>query len=369
MRFAFPQPCARLFRALLALTFGLIYNAAPRPVIAQSVFDSIGQEINGIFERTKPAMVRVRSKSDLLTLAGSGFFIDDRGTILTAATLLGQSPQVSVQIDGKWHPAEVLARDTRSGVALLKVTDDLTPFLTLGDTEDLRRGSAVIAVGYSRDQPASPTWGLVTGLDFRYEQRFFPTTHIRADVQISPGQVGGPLLDTQGDVIGLMVASIDSGKTIYALPIEAAKKVVHEVKEHGTARHGWVGVGVQPFRDSEGRPGGVSISQLFPDTPAARSGLEPGDVVLTIDGRQIEDPGDIADASFFSTVGSQLQVTVRREGKEMKFSFVVMERPRAQGGRSTLPIPANPELEERRLAPGTRPSITDGPVTTGAQEK
>jgi len=362
--------CLRPPARLLAVALAGALLALPAPAAAQSVFDSISQEINNIFEKTKPAMVRVRCKSELLTLAGSGFFIDDQGTILTSAALLGQQPQVSVEVDGKWHPASVIARDTRSGVALLKVNDELTPFLTIGRTGELKSGSAVVGVGFSRDQPASPTWGLITGLDYRYENRFFPTTHIRADVQISPGQVGGPLLDTKGDVIGLIVASIDNGKTIYALPAEAAQKVIGEIREHGTARHGWVGVGVRPFLDAKGNPTGVAIAQLFPDTPAALSGLKQGDVVLSIDGRKVADPGDIADASFFSEVGSQLKVTVRREGEEMKFTFLVMERPAAQGGRSTIPIPANPELEERLLAPAEResPSLTDGPITTGGRE-
>lgn len=337
---------------------------------AQSVFDSIGEEINRIFERSKPAMVRVRSKGDLLTLAGSGFFIDDHGTILTASALLGKNPIVTVQVDGKWQPADIIARDSRSGVALLKTGDGLTSFLTTGKSEDLKPGAAVVGVGFSRDQPAAPTWGLVTGLDFRYEKRFFPTTHIRADVQISPGQVGGPLLDTKGDVIGLMVASIDNGKTIYALPIEAAQKVINEIREYGTARHGWVGVGVQPFKNQHGREQGIAITQLFEDTPAAKSGLHSGDVVLTIDGRPVVSPGDIADASFFSKVGGQLQVRVLREGQEMDFSFVVMERPVEQGGRSTIPIPSNPKLKEGLLAPNTpAPSIKDGPVIVNGKKK
>lgn len=341
-----------------------LWSALAMAASAQSVFDSIGDEINRIFERAKPAMVRVRSNGELLTLAGSGFFINDHGTIVTAAALLGQNPRVSVEVDGKWIPAHVVARDSRSGVALLSIRQDLTPFLTLGKTAELKHGGAVVGVGFSRDQPASPTWGLVTGFDFRYEKRFFPTSHIRADVQISPGQVGGPLLDTKGDVIGLMVASIDNGKTVYSLPIEAAQKVIAEIQEHGTARHGWVGVGVRPLKPDQGGQRRVTIAQLFADTPAARSGLQKGDVVLTIDGRPIEDPGDIADASFFSEVGGQLNVRVLRGDEKMDFSFVVMERPAAQGGRSTIPIPENPALKEGLLAPNApKPSIKPGAVT------
>jgi len=220
------------------------------------------------------------------------------------------------------------------------------------------------------DRPRAHSWVPVQGLCFRYETRFFPSGHLRANVQISPGQVGGPLLDTKGDVIGLMVASIDNGKTIYALPIEAAQKVIAEIREHGTARHGWVGVGVRPFKNKHGREKGVAITQLFEGTPAAMSGLQSGDVVLNIDGRPVLNPGDIADASFFSKVGGQLQVRVLREGQEMDFSFVVMERPAKQGGRSTIPIPSNPKLKEGLLAPNTPPpSIKDGPVSVNGTKK
>ncbi len=311
------------------------------PLRAATVFDSIGQEVTALFEKAKPAIVRVRSEGESLRVAGTGFFIDEKGTVLTAAPILGQSDVVTVEFNGKVFEANVLGRDTRSSVALLKINAGMTPALGMTESNGLKAGSSVVTIGYPLNLPAAPSFGIVAGFDFRYLGRIFPTTHIRANVPIGPGQVGGPLLNTQGQVIGLVVTAVDEGRGVYALPTEAVQKILGDFTHYkGTARHGWVGVGVV-----ETTPGtnisdgtGVKISQLFPGTPAAASGLASGDIVLKIDGREIKKPADVIDASFFCRVGEELPVTVMRGGKQMTYRFRVQERPRTN---AALPL-ANP---------------------------
>lgn len=310
----------------------LVWAGPARLARAQSVFEAIGKEVNQLFEKAEPAMVRVRSEGDLLTMAGSGFFIDDQGTLLTAAAIIADGGRASVQIDGKWVDAKIIGLDRRSGVAMLKVVEGLTPFLSIGSAQGLKSGLAVVGVGFPRNQPVAPSFGLVSGFDFRYLDRYFPTTHIRANVPVSPGQVGGPLLNTRGEVVGLIVTAIDEGRSVYALPSEAIQKILGDFRKHGEARHGWVGVGVRALRPDEGSARLVKIAHLFDDTPAASSGLRPGDVILRIAGRAISVPSDIIDASFFSRVGEPLEVTVVRDGAERTFSFTVRERPRTMPG-------------------------------------
>lgn len=333
--------CKKAAPTLAFLLVLFVFGIQIPSLHAVSVFDAIGQEVNNIFEKTRPAIVRVRSEGDELTMSGTGFFIDDKGTVLTAAPILGENVVASVEVNGTWVSAKILGRDLRSGVAVLQIPQSATPFVTLGASAQLKSGLAVVAIGYPRNLPVAPSFGFVSGFDFRYLDRYFPTTHIRASIPITPGQVGGPLLNTKGDVVGLLVTAIDEGRSVYALPIEAAVKVIADFKKYGVARHGWVGVGVKEVDNGHAGLRAVEITQLFGDTPAAQSGLEPGDKVIKIGARPITCPADVLDASFYSQVGQETNVTVLRDGKTLVYKFVVQERPTA------MPTVA----QERRATP------------------
>lgn len=334
-------PLALFLRGLLCFSAVVMLPSCSR---SASVFDAIGEEVSSIYEKSRPAIIRVRSEGPELTMAGTGFFIDDKGTVLTAAPILGDNVVASVEVNGNWMSAKILGRDSRSGVAVLQIAQGMTPYLSFGNSSQLKSGLAVMAIGFPRNLPAAPTFGFVSGFDFRYLDRYFPTTHIRASVPIAPGQVGGPLLNTKGEVVGLLVTAIDEGRSVYALPIEAASKIIDDFKKNGMARHGWVGVGVEEVEDNHSGVRAVKISQLFEDTPAYLSGLSLGDVVIKIGNRPISCPADVMDASFFSQVGQETSVTVQRDGKQLVYKFVVQERP------SAMPTVAQ---KHRPLAPPT----------------
>lgn len=323
---------------------------APAPAPApQSVFESIGQEVDSVFEKSKAAVVKVRAtKDDDYVFVGSGFFVDDQGSILTAAAVVADARQINVEVNGENLEAKLVGQDNRSGIALLQVPVQSNSFLPVGNSAALKTASSVIAIGYPLNLPVAPSFGLVGGFDSRFLDRFFATTHIRANVPISAGQVGGPLLNTRGEVVGLIITAVDHGKSIYALPSLAFEKVLGDLRQYGSVRHGWVGVGVVESPEKNG-PHAVKISQLFQETPAAASGLQPGDTVVKIGDRQVHSPADVMDASFFSVVGKELPVTVSRNGKLMTFKFTVSERPTAmpmvakmpqEPSRSTLPNPS-----------------------------
>jgi len=300
---------------------------APGMGRAADLFESIGQEVNALFEKAKPAVVQVHAGDEGFKQAGTGFFIDNRGTVLTSSTVIGDNTMAAVVINGVEMPAKIIGNDPRSGLAMLKVSYDDSPFLPLGHATDLKTGYAVVTIGYPLNLPVSPSQGLVSGFDVRYLNRFFATTHIHANLPISPGQVGSPLLNTHGEVIGLVVPSPDEGRSIYALPVEAVEKIMADFNQYGRAKHGWVGVNVveAPDKGHDGRT--VRVVQAVPGTPAAASGIQPGDTVMRIDAREIYRPGDVLDASFFSHVGGNMTVVVRRNQKLLNYTFAVIERP------------------------------------------
>jgi len=322
-------------------------RAAEAPAVvgndSAGVFDRIAAEVSGVYEKAAPAVVRIRATDGGEQLAGTGFFVDNRGTILTAYAVVGQAKEATVDAGGRSYSAKILGRDPRSGVALLRVKAGETPFLILGESAGLRPASAVVSVAFPYDLKAEPTFGLVAGFDVKYLTRFFATTHIRANLPIKPGQIGGPLLDSQGKVVGVLMLEIDEGKACYSLPVEAAAKVAADIERFGEPRHGWMGVGVMPDRSRQDRGAPVFVDRLYKGTPAEKSGLKAGDEVISIGGRPVREPSDVLDSAFFANVGQKVPVKVRRNGKEETFTITVAARP--ESSRIVEPAPLFPDAQ------------------------
>ena len=318
--------------------------SAPNPPMAagSGVFDQIAAEVSGVYEHAAPTVVRLRATDGSEQLAGTGFFIDGQGTILTAYAVVGQAESVSVDVNGRTFPAKILGRDPRSGVAVLRINANQTPHLPFGEGMRLRPASAVVSVAFPYDLKAEPTFGFVAGFDVKYLTRFFATTHLRANLPIKPGQIGGPLLDSQGKVVGVLMLEIDEGKACYALPIEAAAKVASDIQKYGEPRHGWMGVGVMPDRSRPERGAPVFVDRLYKGTPAEKSGLKMGDEVISIGNRPVREPSDILDAAFFSEVGGKVPVKVKRDGKEQIFTITVSARPDSSRIVEPAPLFPNP---------------------------
>lgn len=314
--------------ALAAVAFAAF--PAATPAHGQGVFDQIGSQVSKVFDDASASVVRVRAQQGDFEADGSGFFIDDKGTILTAAATLWPpgapfpSKAVSVQVNGADLPAKLVGIDTRSGIAVLQVFNGSTPYLPLADASEIKTATPVVGIGYPFNLPASPTsLGMITGFDTQYLNHYFATTQLRTSLAISPGQIGGPVLNGHGEVVGILVMAADERKFTYALPSSAIRKIVDDLNLHGRVLHGWVGVGIDPKADGKD----VRITQLFAGTPAAASGLQPGDVVVRIDKREITRPADVIDASFFARVGEEMPVVVSRNGQLLTFKFVIGERP------------------------------------------
>jgi S1-C subfamily serine protease len=297
------------------------------PARAQGVFDSITEEVQQIFVKASPAVVRIRAFSGTQPLAGSGFFIDDQGTLLTSYAIIRDARKAWIEIKDEKKEVKILGTDPRSGLALLKADFKPQSWLKLGNSDHVKIASGLISVAYPYNLPASPSFGFVTGFDVRYLDKFFATTHIRANLGIRPGQIGGPVLNTKGEVVGMLVLSIQNGSECYIIPVNPIHKIVADMQEFGHARHGWVGVGVVEgqMTSEGGKP--VVVSQIFNETPAVNSGIKPGDVVLKIGDRDIRQPSDVLDAAFFAHVGKAVPVVVSRAGETRQFSLEIAERP------------------------------------------
>src|SRR5213595_2394844 len=237
---------------------------------------AISHQVKDIFERASKAVVKIHGVDEHSEICGTGFFIDPTGTLYTAYTVGGEAGNFSIEFNGKQYPARQVLADIRSGMAILK-TDVATPALPIGKSEELGVATPVVTIGYPLDLPETPSFGMVAGFDRKYLGRYFSTTHLRVNLPTQRGEAGAPLLNMKGEVVGILVSSLENNSSCYAVPIEAAEKIHGDFVRFGEARHGWIGINVSeaaaPTEGSRAR-----MTQIMDGTPAASSGIKPGDV-------------------------------------------------------------------------------------------
>jgi S1-C subfamily serine protease len=204
---------------------------------------SISQEVKDIFARCSRAVVKIHGVDEHSELCGTGFFVDPTGTLYTSYTVGGEASNFSVDFDGKNYSARQVLADIRSGIAMLKV-DLATPALPIGKSDQLEIATPVVTVGYPLDLPETPSFGMIAGFDRKYLGRYFSTTHLRVNLPTQRGEAGAPLLNLKGEVVGIVVSSLENNSACYALPIDAAEKIRSDYVRFGEARHGWIGINV-----------------------------------------------------------------------------------------------------------------------------
>jgi serine protease Do len=341
--------------ALKVFVFGLVgvisFQLVPHFLFA-GVFDEMGEEVNAVFEKARPAIVKVRETSSGaggMVNSGTGFFIDGKGTLVSTSAVVGPDNMAIVTYDGVDVPAKAIGTDNRTGMALLQIDETNTPFLTLGTTNDLKTGYPLICIGFPLNLPLSPSYGFISGEDIRYLDKYFPTTLVHANITASPGEPGAPVLKTNGSVAGLYVNTFDNGRTIYILPSEAMQKVIGDFKLFGKLKQGWVGVIVDEHTDApDSRT--VNVKECAEGSPAAGQGIVPGDTVMRIDSKEIFRPSELVDAGFFSHPGDTMNVAVRRDNEMLQFQLPLIERPESD----VVPTHVDPSAEPAAADPMRR---------------
>ena len=334
------------FRRVKALNAGLIVLllGATR-LLGQQGLNSISSEVARVFESAKNAVVRIQAEDEHGKLAGTGFFIDPNGTIMTAYAVGGESRDIIVEYGANRYPAERLVADPRSGIAILRLTAT-TPWLPIGNSDELQMASPIVTIGYPMDLSVTPTFGMIGGFDLKYLNQYFSTTLIRANIAAQRGEAGAPLLNLKGEVVGILIFPIDSRTACYALPMKAAQKVRTDYVRFGEVRPGWVGVNVVES-DEAVHQSNVVIQSFADGSPGADSGLLPGDVLVRIGSTAIHSPPDVLNASFFLTADEDVPITVLRDGKEVSVTVTAAEHPTFLQQKLPLFAPANRDNTQR----------------------
>lgn len=316
-------------------------------LLAAEAQENLAGNFQRVYDERSKAVVRVEAYDSHGKLSGTGFFADPAGTIYTLAYIVANADEIFVVQGENKRPARLLVADPRSGVALIKV-DENSAFIPLGDPHQLGVATPVMTIGYSSNYESGYNFGLVGGLDRSFLGKYFTTTHIRANLPVQAGFGGAPLLNLQGQAVGIIISSVGGG-TCYAVPIDAAEKIRMDYARFGEPRHGWVGVNVEA--GSETIDGSnVRVAELGPDTPAAQCGLKPGDTLLQVGSVKISQPEDVIDASYFLTAGDKVAVVVVRDGQKITLEVRSANHPATGTAYSPEQLHALlPEAETRLL--------------------
>jgi serine protease Do len=235
--------------------------------------------------------------------------------------------------DGAEHAAKVVGKDPASDLALLKIEVSRTlPFLRLGDSDALRVGDWVIAVGNPLGLGHTVTSGIVSGKGRNIPE--MPLDEfLQTDASINPGNSGGPLVALDGSVIGVNTAIIQGANSVgFAIPSTHVRDVVEQLKQTGTVARGYIGVQMAelPRAAREALGDGVLLADVVPDGPAATAGLLRGDVILRVAGKEVKDTDDLQRAIAAGKPGSKVEVVAMRRGQQKTVSITLGERPSAE---------------------------------------
>jgi serine protease Do len=308
---------------------------------------AVSHQIKDIFARAAKAVVKIHGVDEHSEICGTGFFIDPTGTLYTAYTVGGEAGNFTIEFGGKKYPARQLLADIRSGTAMLKI-DQATPALPIGKSEQLEVATPVVSIGFPLDLPETPNFGMVAGFDRKYLGRYFSTTHMRLNLPSQRGEAGAPLLNMKGEVVGIVVSSLENNAACYAVPIEAAEKIRGDFMRFGEARHGWVGINVSMARQPvEGSL--AEMTQIMEDTPAARSGIKSGDILLQVGRKKVTQPEDVLDASFFITAGDVVPITVMRANQKLTFNVQATMHPASRTGLLLASPPGTPAMNQQAI--------------------
>jgi serine protease Do len=284
----------------------------------------------GLADSLKPGLVHVRVRraagddaDEPRRATGSGFVIDPAGLVVTNAHVVEGATNVQVRLhDGRRFTAKVVGRDTRVDIALLKI-DNASGLvvLPLGDSNRLRVGEFVLALGHPFGLEYSVSFGIVSrkgspltvaapGFDF-----------IQTDAAINPGNSGGPLVNMAGEVVGINSMAARNGSIGFAIPINLARMLLPQLEAKGKVEWGWLGVSITEVSDddldrlklTEAR--GVLIRSVMPGEPAEKGGVRPNDVIVAIDDAKLDGPRDLQRIVASSPVGKKVKVMVMRDGQ------------------------------------------------------
>jgi len=279
---------------------------------------------------------------------GSGFIINQEGYVLTNEHVVRKADNIKVTLsDGREFDGEVIGSDVTSDMAIVKIKADHLPSVTLGNSDELRVGEIVIAIGNPYGLQQTVTMGVVSakgrsipaGTEGQVYRNF-----IQTDTAINPGNSGGPLLNIKGEVVGINTAIIPYAQGIgFAIPINIAKKNIDDLINLGKVRRSWLGVYIQDvtpeiakqFNLTEAK--GVLVGDVIKNSPAEEVGIKTGDIIMKVNDEEVNSPEELQDKIRDVEIGKNADIEVMRDGKTINFIVEIVEMPTVEVEGSESP--------------------------------
>ncbi len=279
---------------------------------------------------------------------GSGVIVSEEGYILTNNHVVANADDINVKIGEKTYPAEIVGTDEKTDLAVLKVkADEPLTAAVLGDSDKIRVGEWVLAIGHPFNLDHTVTAGILSA---KGRNRIGITDYedfLQTDAAINPGNSGGALVNTRGELIGINTAIASRTGSYngvgFAIPSNMAKAVMDQLIEHGEVRRGYVGINIQDLTpdlaDAMGLDvdEGVIITQVLPNLPGSKAGLESSDLVVAIDGKPVKNASELRNIIASTMPGSKIELEILRDGKKKNITVVLDNSPDSQSTEEGTP--------------------------------
>ena len=319
--------------------------------IALPALQQLNDALLDLTEQVLPAIISLQVRSDknaanlppnhppvpdpTVPIAGSGFIIKSNGLAITNQHVVEDKEEIYVRLfDGTQTRARVLGRDTLGDMALLQIeTETPLPVVPLGDSDALRVGEFVVAVGSPFGFEHSVTFGMISGKRRNFLRSSAVGGYLQTDAAITTGNSGGPLVNMRGEVVGVNTATIRRGTMGFAIPVNAIKASLPQLHDYGRVKRAYLGVRIDPLdRDKIIRlglesPRGAYVHEVLSGQPAQRAGIAIGDIIVGFDGREVNSPFDLQAAVASSPVGKRVRIEFLRQQQRQTVELALGEMP------------------------------------------
>jgi serine protease Do len=314
---------------------------------------------------------------------GSGVIVDPTGIVLTNAHVVERATEIEVvTADGKKYKAKLVGVDRRTDLAVLRLQNGPFPAASLGDSDRMKVGDWVLAIGSPFGLQQTVTAGIISAKGRSIGQGPFDD-FLQTDAAINPGNSGGPLVNMSGEVIGINSAILSrSGGNVgigFAIPVNMAKRIYTELVAKGKVTRGWLGVSIQPLTPELAKgfglkdPKGVLVSDVVQDSPAAKAGIIAGDIITEFDKKKVDSPPDLQKVVALTAPGKGVPVKVWRDKSEKTLEIRIGDTPEetvalksTNKGKGLLGLDVRPITPE--LARQLNLRSADGVVVFGVEE-
>ena len=330
-----------------AKPFQPIWRDAP-PAVGETELDRLNRAFVQLANNSRPAIVQIRvtgqetkgGQSEALSSRGSGYFIDPQGYILTAQHVIDKAKDIEVRLaDGQRLPARVIAADSQIDVAILKIkAEKEVVVLSFADSDAIRVGDLALVFGYPFGRESSMNLGIISRAGRTYPDSA-SFDFIQTDAGAYAGGSGGPLLNSQGHVVGMFTMASERGNMGFATPINLIKKILPRLISGEKFAWGWLGVQMSDISQEQAKTlglrsvKGVVVNTVLPGQPAARGGLQKQDVILSVNDNYVDSPRDVVRMVGGLEAGRVVRLTIVRNGQTMQLSVPLGIKPESAKAR------------------------------------